>query len=61
MNRYVLRDSEQEFLVEAHHMKQAKENAEYYSAIVIGKLHEPNGPQNIARDESCDWSLHTTE
>ena len=59
MNKYVLKDSEEDFVLEAHDMAHAKSNAEYYKATVIGKLHEPNGSQGIAKDESYDWSKHT--
>ena len=67
MNRYLLRhklegdSAGEEFLLDAHDMKHAKENANFYNAVVIGKLYEPFGKMKFVKDLSCDWSKHRTD
>ena len=61
MNKYLLSENGDEFILEAHTIDQAQRNAEAYNSVVIGLIHEPCGSEYFPADENYDWSLHITE
>ena len=58
MNQYLLNENGEEFILEVHTMEQAKRNADFYNAIVIGRIYEPFGKEYFPRDLNHDWSKH---
>ena len=62
MAKYLLRHKNgEEFLLHAYDTQHAKANANYYDAVVVGKLHTVCQGTDFVNDTSCDWSKHTTK